>query len=89
MWMSRKSTASRSQDDRLVFEDERKELTGFSRGYWWKLEKQRLVPQRVRVGQRKIGWLNSELQAWLKERAAARETETLPVFGRGNARPAA
>jgi prophage regulatory protein len=63
------------QGDRLVTEDERKQLTGFCRGYWWKLERQGLVPRRIHVGQRKIGWLHSELQAWLQERAAARDAD--------------
>jgi prophage regulatory protein len=74
MAIPRKNTR-RPQDDRLVTEAERKELTGFSRGYWWKLERLGLVPRRIHVGQRKIGWLASELQAWLQERAAAARDE--------------
>jgi predicted DNA-binding transcriptional regulator AlpA len=79
-----RTKAVRSDDhDRVVLESERKELTGFSRGYWWKLEQQGLVPRRIHFGERRIGWLHSELMAWLRERAAARDA------GGGDARPAA
>lgn len=64
---------SLSPCDRLVLEPERKALTGYCRGHWWRLEQDGLVPRRIRIGPRKVAWLLSELQSWMCQRAALRD----------------
>jgi prophage regulatory protein len=71
-----------SADERIVLEAERRQLTGFSRGWWHRLEQQGLVPRRIKLGQRKVGWFYSEIRSWQRERAAMRD------IGGGDARPA-
>jgi prophage regulatory protein len=41
----------------------------------WRLELERLgkFPKRVKLGMRRYGYLESELDLWLQERAAGRE----------------
>jgi prophage regulatory protein len=67
--------ASWSPTDRIIFEPERHAITGLSRPWWHQLEKRGRVPKRIKLSERRVGWLLSELEAWLRERAAARNTE--------------
>jgi prophage regulatory protein len=65
--------ASWSPTDRIVFEPEREALTGLSRNWWWRLEQAGRVPRRIKLSERRVGWLLSELEGWLRERAAMRD----------------
>ena len=58
--------------DRIVFEPERKTMTGFSRTTAWRLEQRGHFPRRFEVSPGRSGWLLSEIQKWIKERAANR-----------------
>jgi prophage regulatory protein len=71
----RRNGLSECEGDRVVLEPERQQLTGYSRAWWFQLERKGTVPKRIRLGDRKVGWLHSELMAWLRERAAARDAE--------------
>lgn len=53
--------------DRLVDEHERHHITGICRIYAWNLEKTEDYPARrkVGVGNKKCGWLLSELLHWI------------------------
>jgi prophage regulatory protein len=44
------------------------ELTGLSRSTIWRLERQGNFPQRVHLGERSMGWLEEEVDAWLNSR---------------------
>lgn len=55
-------------DERLVFEPERKLLTGISRVTARQMEKRGEFPRRRRVGAQKVAWLFSEIQQWIAER---------------------
>ncbi len=68
--------------DRIVFEPEREAITGFKRQWYYEKEKKGEVPRRMKLGARRVGWLLSELEAWVRERAAARDA------GGGNAQTA-
>lgn len=59
--------------DRIVGEDERRLITGYSRQSWWRLEREGKVPRRIPLGANKVGWLQSELLDWLRSRAALRD----------------
>ena len=67
--------------DRIVFEPEREAITGFGRQWYYEKEKKGEVPRRIKLGTRRVGWLLSELEAWVRSRAAQRD-------GGGNARTA-
>jgi len=56
----------------IVREADRKRITGLSRTTFWRLEKLGLAPQRVRLGENSIGWIRSEIDEWIAQRAAAR-----------------
>jgi len=45
----------------------------FTNPYRLQLEAQGKFPKRVKLGQRRYGYLEDELDHWLKERAALRE----------------
>ena len=60
---------------RMIREPEREQITGISRTNFWRMEKAGKAPKRVRLGKNTVAWLESEIHAWLKERAAAREVQ--------------
>lgn len=53
------------RDDRLLRPDAVKEKTGLSRTTLWRLEKRGAFPARRHVGGNMVGWLESEIDAWL------------------------
>ena len=40
-------------------------VTGLGRSMIYQLEAERRFPHRVRIGTRAVGWVESEVQAWL------------------------
>jgi prophage regulatory protein len=58
-----------NQSDRFVREGERRQLTGVSRMTWFRLEKDGQAPKRRSLSPRTVAWLESELRAWMAERA--------------------
>lgn len=42
--------------------------TGLGRSMIYQLEAERRFPRRVRIGARAVGWIESEVQSWLRER---------------------
>ncbi len=58
--------------DRIIREAECRSCTGLSRTTRWEMERKGLFPKRVIVRGHMIGWLESELVAWITERKAAR-----------------
>jgi len=43
-------------------------VTGLGRSMIYQLEAERRFPHRVRIGLRAVGWVESEVQAWLATR---------------------
>lgn len=66
------STKSSPTSLQIVREAERLATTALSRTTWWRLERAGLAPKRVRLGANSIGWIRSEINRWIEERAAAR-----------------
>lgn len=58
--------------DRLLRWPEVEQLTGMSRFTARQLELQNDFPQRITLGPRAVAWLSSEVQAFIRERAAQR-----------------
>lgn len=59
---------------RLLAFDELKPIKGigYSKVQLWRLEKQGEFPRRVPLGRGRHGWLESEIDSWIAERAATR-----------------
>lgn len=60
-------------DDRIMREPEVYDATGLDRVTRWRMESKGKFPRRLNLGTNSIGWLASEINAWIAERAAARE----------------
>ena len=54
--------------DHIVREIECKKRTGLSRTTRWRLESLGQFPKRRQLAPNSIGWLNSEIEKWLKSR---------------------
>lgn len=61
-----------TDDLQIIREGERFRKTHISRVHWWRLEKAGQVPKRIALGVNRVGWLKSEIDAWIRERAEAR-----------------
>jgi len=48
-----------------------RELTGLSRSTLWRFQQQGTFPKPVKLGENSIGWLASEVEAWLLSRPSA------------------
>jgi len=62
---------------RLLSYDELRSQKGipYSKVHLWRLERQGKFPRRVRLGESRHGWLESEIDDWVLERMAARNVE--------------
>jgi prophage regulatory protein len=59
-------------DDRVIRKPEARQITGMSDSTIRRLELEGRFPKRMRLGGSACGWLLSEVNQWLAERAAAR-----------------
>lgn len=67
------STSSPPRSDRfLVYRDLAPRGVHYSRQHIGRLEAQGLFPRRVQITPARVGWLESEVDAWIQARAAAR-----------------
>jgi prophage regulatory protein len=57
---------------RMLREEQVRDLTGLSRSTRWRLERRGEFPKRVTLTARCVGWLESEVAAWLEKRAEER-----------------
>lgn len=46
---------------------------GYSLMHLYRLEKQGLFPGRIRLGPNSVGWIEGEVDAWIKERIRRRD----------------
>ena len=58
--------------DRFLRFLEVKHLTGLSRSTIWRLSQMHQFPRSRKIGRSAVAWLESEIMAWIKERAEAR-----------------
>ena len=58
---------------RILSKKALKELVLYSPQHISRLEKAGLFPKRVTLGPNRVGWVESEVLAWLEERLLARE----------------
>jgi prophage regulatory protein len=57
---------------RVLREKDRFRLTGLSRVQAWRLEREGKFPRRIQLGVNSVGWLASEIESWIKGKAAGR-----------------
>lgn len=48
--------------------DEVSGLTRYSRTSIYRMERAKQFPARIRLGPKKVGWFESEVEAWMSER---------------------
>ena len=58
--------------DRLIGRKELLKRVPFSIQHLGRLEKSGKFPRRIQVGEHRVGWLVSEIEAWLAAKVAAR-----------------
>ena len=58
--------------DRVVRKPEVLNAVGLSDCTVWRMEKDGKFPKRLKLGAQSVGWFESEIVGWLKDRAAAR-----------------
>ncbi len=55
--------------DRFLREPEVKAITGLSRTTRWRLEREGNFPNRKSLSKNSVGWLESEISTWIRERS--------------------
>ncbi|MFT7574334.1 MAG: prophage regulatory protein [Alphaproteobacteria bacterium] len=56
------------KSDRIIDLAELTHMIGISKSHLSRLEKNGQFPQRIKIGQRRIGWSFNEFNEWLEER---------------------
>ena len=59
---------------RYIGRKELREISNVSYQTWWRLEKAKLAPARVRLSAGRVGWLLSDVLAWCKSRQVVGES---------------
>jgi prophage regulatory protein len=59
-------------DFRILLEDEVSDITRLSPVTIWRLERKGLFPRRMKLGLKRVGWLEREVLDWIAARIAAR-----------------
>ena len=62
-------------EDRFMREPEVQRITGLSRTTRWRLERLSKFPRRRQLSVNAVGWLASEINAWMAERSAPTESK--------------
>lgn len=59
--------------DRIIDAPERRQLIPYSDTQVWRLEKEGKFPRRVKLGSNRVGWLESEIRAYIEKKVAERD----------------
>lgn len=58
-----------SQDERNLRLPAVRKISGLSTSTIWRLEREGLFPKRRKIGKRAVGWLLSDVNAWVASKA--------------------
>ena len=58
---------------RIIRRHELTDKVGYCLAHIHRLERQGLFPERVHLGPRAVGWVEEEVESWLRERMDARD----------------
>ncbi|QOG20581.1 helix-turn-helix transcriptional regulator [Bradyrhizobium sp. SEMIA] len=61
-------------DARIIGSAERRRLVPYSDVHIWRLEQAGLFPQRIKLGERRIGWDLNEVLEWIDLRKSRRQS---------------
>ena len=64
-------SASSERSTRYIRDAECRTLTGLSRSTRWRLEREGKFPRRRQHAARAIGWVEAELEEWMRQREVA------------------
>lgn len=64
-----------SSAPRILRKQEILSLTGLSDVTLWRMEQANEFPKRVQLGKKSVGWLETEYNDWVIEKAAARTSK--------------
>jgi prophage regulatory protein len=65
-----------SAQDRIMRKKEVLAVVGLSDVSVWRQERAGTFPKRLRLGGNSVGWLKSEIDGWLQQRAADRRNHS-------------
>ena len=65
-------------DERFIREPEINRITGLSRTTRWRLERTGRFPRKRKLSDNAVGWLASEIEAWMAERVVATAASAIP-----------
>ena len=60
-----------SELPRIITKRELRQIVPYTPQHILRLEKQNQFPRRIRIGERRVGWLLSDVEAWLRTRITA------------------
>jgi prophage regulatory protein len=60
----------RLSPEELLLHSDLKRLVPLSRTTMWRMERRGEFPRRISISDRRVAWRRSEIEAWLKHRAA-------------------
>ena len=73
-----KTNTTQSQNRRFLRISEVEKVTGFKRTYIYILMKEGKFPKSVHLGMRSVAWVSDEIDRWVDERIAARDSSAIP-----------
>jgi prophage regulatory protein len=59
-------------DRRILLEDEVVDITRLHPVTIWRLERKNLFPRRIKLGAKRVGWIEREVLDWISARMAER-----------------
>lgn len=68
-------TTNEERKMRVLRSPEVVKRVGYSGQHIWRLEKAGKFPKRIRLGPQAVGWIESEINAWIKARIAERDAK--------------
>jgi predicted DNA-binding transcriptional regulator AlpA len=74
-YMTQQMISRTDEEDRIIRQPELLSLVGFSKSHLVRLEKSGQFPERIKLGDRRVGWSFNEVQRWIKEHKLNRVPE--------------
>lgn len=67
-----RKTETPKSSNRVINAAERRLIIPFSDMHIWRLEQSGQFPQRIKIGQHRVGWALDEVIAWIEDRKSRR-----------------
>ncbi len=76
-----------SRPTRIITERRLRERVPYSHAHLYRLEEKGLFPKRIKLGRHRVGWVEEEIEAWLKARMAERDADDAQPEGEAPPHP--